>query len=216
MYNKLNDCIAKAPNGGRKRAIQRTSYILHIYVDTTTLFVGNKLVNRKAKINIEHTIVYAQVLDTIKGKTLPNINTGVIAIQQPEASNTEESMSSSLINLTIPANIDLIFNYCSNLWRINNKSDIVFINSDGEIVDALKDWIKPKREYIVELAPNYECCYDGQCYYALWPIGGGYGHGMYPIEDGNVLDIGNVCGWGKSVPLNNLNALLNEIKNYGE
>lgn len=65
LYDKLNDCIAMSPNAGRKRPIQRTSYILHIYVDTTTLFVKSKPPHRKAKFNIEFTIVYARVIDIL-------------------------------------------------------------------------------------------------------------------------------------------------------
>ena len=221
LYEDLAGTIAKSPNAGkRKQAILRTSFILHIYVDTTTLFVKNRM-RPYAKVRDSMTIVYAQVLDTIKGKTLPNINTGIIATQpQLDLSNAEESINLSPVGINIPDSVNLIFEYC-NQWNVSGRGGVSRAPNGKILLDKLThNWIKPGKEYIVSLALNLACRYNGLFYYALWPIAGAYSFGMYPIEDGNVLDIGNVWGWGESVPLNvfkqNLNALLNEIKNYGE
>jgi len=128
-------------------------------------------------------------------------------------------MPSSLTNITIPDNVNLIFDYSSNLWQIKEKGGAIPMDEDG-VIGALKDWIKPKREYIVELAPNYKSFYDGQCYYSLCPVGGSYGYGMYPIEDGYVLDEKNAMGFGTKVPVEtfkqNIRDQINLIKNYGE
>jgi len=219
LYEDLAGTIAKSPNAGKqKQAILRTSYILHIYVDTTVPFHKVKGEMWYEQLLKDWTIVYSQVLDTIKGKKLPDINTGVIARKEQLnlSSNGGDSVSSITTPINIPNNVNLIFDYCDE-WSLDEGHPITrtLLDKEGNT------WIKPKKEYIVLLAPNYDCyTNDGLFYYSLWPVGGSYSYGMYPVEDGNVLDEGNVWGWGKSVPLNvfkqNLNTLLNEIKNYGE
>ncbi len=214
LYNKLTDCIEKATNGQQKRLMLRSFWILHIYVDATT--VWEKYETSKDHLK-DYTMVYANVLDTIKGKTLPNLNTMLFA----DSSNNTNSSSTKI---SIPNNnINLIFDYC-NQWNLNGDNAHVLVIGD-EVQGAMKDengdpWIKTNREYIVLLAPNYRCSYEWQNYYALWPVSGLYSRGMYPIENGNVIDLGNVWGWGTSVPIGvfkqNLNTLINEIKNYGE
>ena len=219
LYDKLTDCIEKSPNGQQKRRLFRSFWILHIYVDTTIFMVYDST----NKWHKDFTIVYAQVLDTIKGKIIPNINTAYI--YEPESDEElfdNDSPPSIETKITLPNSTNLVFDYC-NQWLLEASDEYVYWN--GELQGAMKDkdgnpWIKPKKEYIVLLAPNYECSNDGQNYYALWPVGGSYPRGMHPIENGNVIDEKNVWGWGNSVPINvfkqNLNAIIDSIKNYGE
>jgi len=227
LYND-NKMSGRVPNGEQKRRIMRSFYILHIYVDTTTLFKRTKP-NDWIK---DFTIVYAQVLDTIKGRILPNINTGFVASNNEQLNSQNNDFNTSVLpgtNISIPDNVNLIFDYC-NQKNLNGDNELIFIAVDRETgeqkrVGAMYDkdgnpWVKPKKEYIVILAPNYECTDDYKYYFGLNPVGGSYSRGMYPIEDGNVIDGGNVWGFGNVVPLEEFkqkfNALLNEIKNYGE
>jgi len=227
LYND-NKMTGRVPNGEQKRRILRSFYILHIYVDTTTLF-ERTIPNEWIK---DFTIVYAQVLDTIKGRVLPNINTGFVASNNEQLNSQDNDFNTSVLpgtNISISANVNLIFDYC-NQWNLSGDNELIFVGVDRETgeqkqVGAMYDkdgnpWIKPKKEYIVILAPNYECLDDYKYYFGLVPVGGSYSRGMYPIEDGNVIDGGNVWGFGKVVPLEEFkqkfNNLLNEIKNYGE
>lgn len=223
LYDDLSTgCVEKLPRGWQKQLLLRSFYILHIYVNETNLFVKNKTANNPLK---DFTIVYSQVLDTIKGKVLPNMNTAYIY----DKSDTNNIDTTASIEKTIPNNTNLIFDYC-NQWNLNGDGELYYYEFDEETgesipIGALQDkdgntWVKPNREYIVFLSPNYECTYNRQFYYALWPIGGVYYHGMFPVEDGNVLDKKNEWGWGTSVPIEtfkqNMNSLINEFKNYGE
>ena len=217
IYDDLVDFIGKSPNGSQKRRILRSPYILHIYVDDTRLFVKDTVAFELK----DFTVVYAQILDTIKGQTLPDLNTAFIA-DSSLSSQPNISEDNSVDFFPVERKSNLIFDYC-NQWLLAGGNEYLYW--DGKLLGAMEDkdgnpWIKPNREYIVLLAPNVECIYNGQFYYALWPVGGSYGRGMYPIEDGNVLDEGNVWGWGKSVPVDEfkrkLNALIDEMKNYKE
>ena len=213
----------RVSNGEQKRRIFCSPYILHIYVNETSLFVKTHPTDTFLK---EITIVYANVLDTIKGKVLPDINTGFIARKSLLTDNIMNPIEPENIIQSIGyRNTNLIFDYYNNWYLYGGDDHAYTIGEDGTVYGSLIDkdgnpWIKPGREYIVLLAPNGECSTGGLRYYALWPVGGSHSHGMYPIEDGNVLDGGNVWGWGKSVPIDifkqNLNELINEIKNYGE
>lgn len=57
-------------------------------------------------------------------------------------------------------------------------------------------------------------------YAAMYPILGNGSGGMFPIEDGNVIDARDFFGWGKVVPLavfkQNLRNLIDTIRNFGE
>jgi len=223
LFDDLVDCIEKTPNGEQKRRILRSPYILHIYVEETSMWI--KDTSAPDAMCKDFTVVNAKVLDTIKGKTLPNINTLFLAKGLLDTTTDSGIPEAEETNAIPPkSNVNLIFDYC-NQWGIDGRGRDWMILENGELCCYLKDkdgnpWIKPRREYIVLLAPNYECTYNGQFYYALWPVGGSYSHGMYPIENGTVMDEGNVWGWGETVPLEtfkqNINTIINEIKNYGE
>jgi hypothetical protein len=102
------------------------------------------------------------------------------------------------------------------------------LGSDGSpkntagMYDANGDfWIKPDHEYIVFTAANFSYTdTTGQAYFHIWPLAGPSSRGLFPIENGNVIDEKNFFGWGTSVSLEtfktNLQAIINEIKNYGE
>jgi hypothetical protein len=227
-YNDLcEQFVLKNPNGEQKNRILKSFFILHIYVDTTTLFVYDTTANEVLK---DFTIVYAKVLDTIKGQILPDANNAFVALgTQPLEQNINEasSFNSKRATLSRPNTnyANIVFDYC-NQWLLGG-GDAYITLEDGSVLGSMYDengnpWVKPHNEYIVLLAPNPECVYDttNLMYYALWPVGGSYSHGMYPIKDGKVLDAGNVWGWGTSVPINefknHLNDLINSMKHYGE
>ena len=213
----------KIPNGGRIRRVLDSPWILHIYVEETNMWcLDSTYKNLK-----DFTTVKARILDTIKGKKLPNLNTMFFAEELTSKENDDTSKPSIEIN-TMPNNVNLVFEYC-NQWSRNYYGDdetIWHVDDNGNIICCLLQdedgsaWVKPNREYIVLLAPIYECTHNGNFYYALWPTGGTYGYGMFKIENGIVLDKKNDWGWGNEVPVEtfkqNLKTLINDMRNYGE
>ena len=107
-----------------------------------------------------------------------------------------------------------------NYWYRWKKQLDALVDEDGNT------WVNPDREYIVFL------CFMGidasahKRYYSLVPSYR-YNHladfshcNMYPIENGNVIDEGNILGFGEVVPVEvfkqHIRNKINEIKNYGE
>ena len=198
LYDEVN-LTERVTNGRIKEMIFRSLFVLHIYVDTITSYTR---LNSNDSFN--YTIVYSQVLDTIKGKKLPDINTAILA-KRPGNDEIDT-------NIIIPNNVNLIFDF-GKRWLYQDLQE-------GHYMYMLLDGVEPNKEYIVLLEASAECSHNGKCYYSLVPLRHLNFHGIYPIEDGNVIDYWNIWEWGKSVPLNtfkqNLNTIINEIKNYGE
>ncbi|MDX9791354.1 MAG: hypothetical protein RBT61_11025 [Candidatus Kapabacteria bacterium] len=169
-------------------------YILHIRVNQT--FIVDSLPGPLCR---NMTVVAASLLDTIKGQIIPVIE---------EHPNNSVGIEDLKLQST---GANFIFNFC-NQWTRAGKDPL-----DDRMGNA---WIKTNTEYIVFLYPRMICQDASHFYLTIFPSGlKSQTHGMFPIIDGNVQDLGNEFGWGTSVPLpvfkQNLQQLIDQIRFYG-
>ena len=186
------------------------AYILHISVNNT-VHIDSADENRPKRWS--KTITYCNVLDTLKGKVFPSLNNAVFY-----NGDLPDSVS-NIINNTIPQNTDIVFYYMNQWQRWGFGSDPL-IDEDGN------PWVKPNKEYIVFLeiwGEDNLSNPDGSInrhYYSIAPFREYGSRSMYPIEDGFVIDKGNILGFGEKVPVDvfkqNIRNKIEEIKNYGD
>jgi len=203
------------------KQVMKAEYILHIRVNEVEQFAyesrppwtdpnSGKIFTDSSKL----VYVYSQVLDTIKGQVLPNIGSGItiftIDTLKDTAGMSEKRMKPYL---EASANTDFIYHY-NPYWRLKNKK------GNWERNMEVKE--KVDNEYIV-FSYNMGTCVsvpNGRQYYEIRPTVLGFMGGIFPIKDGNVVDIADDLGWGTEVPLEEfkerLQKLIDSIKNYGE
>ena len=183
--------------------VMKAEYILHLRVNAVENFAYE---SNNPGDSTKWIYAYAQVLDTIKGQVLPNISTAIEVFEQDSA-GTKVKKSKPL---NVPLNTDFIFAYNPG-WPVKSANG-------WESTITVKD----DREYIA-FTYNMRTCVNSQIghqYYEIRPNALDIYGGIFPIIDGNVKDGANDFGWGTSVPLEtfkqNLRALIDSIKNYGE
>lgn len=131
-----------------------------------------------------------------------------------ELDDTSNSIVGSSYSIA-PPQTNIVFSYGTG-WNA------------GDLRPIGRNWTKPNREYIVFL---YFFGIDAvgswapvgsfhKVYYQLCPSPQKKSYGIYPIEDGNVIDEGNAMGLGTSVPVDvfkqHIRNVINQITNYGE
>jgi hypothetical protein len=192
-------------SGGIYSKIINCDYILHVFVNDTEKIEQTDTFS----VFSDEIVCYAKVLDSIKGQNMPS------------TTNIYSSTGK------VVANTDIVFQY-----NLNQE------NRQGRIWDTITetyknygyyppwredgtDWIQPTNEYIVFLNIGKACEVNNNFYYYfLYPKEEDVSMGMFPIIDGNVIDIGNTFGLGTSIPLVNfkeyLSQKISQIKNFGE
>ena len=204
--NHVFQRVSVLPDGALNGRLVAPDYILHLRVnETVTTEIPDGL--RCKSLIASHSTV----IDKIKGQILPPLGThyGLTTVGSNSGNGESEEIS-------LPAPTDFVFEYCPNWERrdVNGGKWNSIICPDGT------PWIKPSQEYIVFTKPIFYRSCETTAYYAMTPLGGTYSAGMYPIENGNVIDKDNSFGWGEVVPVEtfkqNLRNLINTIKNYGE
>jgi len=188
-------------------------YILHIYVNNTVWI--DTVDTRDTWDGVKsRTIVFSEVLDTLKGGRFPSLENAII--WNGERQNSETGIVD--ISYALPQQTDIVFSYM-NCWQRWRSGPDLYDKHTGE------NWIQPNREYIVFLEPlgiDAIGSWDPigsphKLYYSLIP----YAHrSMYPIIDGYVLDERNTLGFGTKVPVDefkdNIRRSIEEIKKFGE
>ena len=193
----------------RRGLLISPDYILHVRVNETVL------------TDIPDGIIctsliagHSTVLDRIKGQILPPLG----AYYGIEINN------SAIFESSYPNPTNFVFEYCPN-WPGTSRG--VIECEDGS------PWLKPDKEYIIFTRLGGHCgttmiaeenpslnITPNIVYAAMYPILGNGSGGMFPIEDGNVIDARDFFGWGKVVPLavfkQNLRNLIDTIRNFGE
>jgi hypothetical protein len=182
-----------------------SDYILHIK--------ANKVVRTESINNYDATsggedIIYCKVLDTIKGRVFPSLNSAIfynglegdtLNYQQ----NTYQGVSRPITPIT-----DIVFSYCHR-WNTKKWPASRRIGPGR---------ISPDKEYIVFLRLFSGGATDSSDYVCLSPYAERNSFSMYPIEDGFVKDEGNVLGFGENVPVDefkqHLQEKISEIVNY--
>lgn len=217
------------------------SYILHVYVNNTvhidttsidtlqsytpvitgtdTTYIIDTVVEGSGKSEV---IAFCRVLDTLKGGAFPSL-TNAIFNNGSMGDNISATASSTY---SIPNQTDIVFSYIEQWSKGENTDyrwpqDYIFDANGGP-------WVKPGREYIVFLGflgIDAVGSWDPvgsvhKQYYCIIPYHGVGSYNMYPVENGNVIDVENALGFGTSVPIEvfkqNIRNKINEIKNYGE
>lgn len=191
----LNHQIWKSTKSVALDLISESYYILHVYVSDT---INVENVNWTGYGCKNMTVVSSQVIDTLKGKVIPMLESG-----------TNNIAAKNSPKLQTTGNI-FIFNFCNQWERINQ---VELNDGNGNA------WLLPNFEYILFLKPRIICNDSTNSYISMYPIGNhSQSFGMYRIQDGLVHDIGNDFGLGEYVPVaifkQNLQTLINQIKYY--
>lgn len=206
----LSDHIKKEC-GLPTQEVMKAEYILHIetkevepFTYESKLPVYDSIYGKTYTDSTYLDYVYCQVLDTIKGQVLPNME-NAITVLRTDSTKVFGNLSTSL---SAPPNTNFLF-YYNRKWVVES----------GNWKSQTK--AEPNKEYIL-FAYNTRACLNkgnGQ-YYDIRPTLLGASGGIYPIVDGNVIDFANDFGWGTSVALatfkQNLQNLIDSIKNFGE
>jgi hypothetical protein len=185
------------------------SYILHVYVNHTehidTAFAGKDSLYP----NFSETIAYCQILDTLKGTVFPSLSNSILSNGQIDTFVIGEDISIPDVQTT-----DIVFQYFDQKSRGGMLNHVPLFDANGNY------WVKPNQEYIVFL--EFTGCggNDTTSYFELMPYPYPGSYSMYPIIEGNVIDEGNVLGWGTSVPIatfkQKIMEQINAIKHFGE
>jgi hypothetical protein len=175
-----------------------SDYIFHIRVIDTT-----RRITPSANIFKDLAIVNFEIIDTIKGRNIPNCKNISLNFQQNNA---------DLINK--PSNCSQ-FEY--RLYWNRSKyppSDIVFDRTTNNLVDSLdQPWVKSNKEYIVFLQLHSLCYNNINEYYCVYPnVIPSETCTMYPIENGIVQDPGNEFEFSNYNIQNFKNELRNRIQ----
>ena len=207
-YYASEDILKKVsvlPDSIRRGYAIASDYILHLIVNETITTEIPEGIRCKSLIAGHST-----VLDKIKGQILPPLG---------HHYGLSNNGGAGIVAPIMPNPTNFVFEYCPNWGKYH------VINDDGTIMPNIicedgSPWIKAGKEYIVFVTPIWECSYETIAYYVMYPIMYDYSksYGMYPIEDGNVIDKGNSFGWGEVVPVEtfkqNLRDYIDTIKNY--
>ena len=212
LMTKFYDHIEKEC-GHHKLEVMKAEYILHLRTTKVENFdcTSDPRVNLKGVTKIDTTkliFVYNQVLESIKGRVLPNNSKGIEIFRQDSA---DVSVKKS-ISLSVPPNTDFIYNY--NPGWVNSSVN-------GKMHQSM--WKIPmyeNTEYIVFLRHTNYCQNPQHQYYDTRPTTLNYQGGIFPVVNGNVIDEANDWGWGTEVPIQefkqNLQEIIDSIKNFGD
>ncbi len=191
-------------------------FIYHIRVLDTLRFIDSTSFTYQRGLKC-----YSEILNIHKGNILEsNCN-----IQENNLSVKNNDIYNDSLQINNPI---LCFDIRLDWYRGEDIGDVVLIGNDNypwcrikeKMVDSLNiPWIKSNQEYIVFLKPVLIDYHDNYNKYQLFPVDcNSLTKGIYPIINGYVQDPSNDFGLGTSVPyldfIQNLNNIINEIKNY--
>ena len=207
-----------------KRILNISSdYILHLKVNSSLFIPDND-----GAICSSLSVFGCEVIEKIKGQVLPDIHSHLFLTGNNSTfMNHNISTTANIVDNTnahfnkiISYNTtNFIFSYC-NGWTVCpfDSGRRLFDYPDGE------PWIKSGREYIAFLrflaigsdGPDG----DRKGFYSMIPCPLGDSFGMFPIENGFVLDKCNYLGFGTKVPVDefkeNIRKKIEEIKNFNK
>ena len=210
IYDLLCSTLYKYDNSFAMTHIFQSYYILHIKVADTLRIptIDNEYCGNVTEVSLE-------IIDTIKGRTFPmkysplyKGNTTASIIKNENDRNNIQSFHPQT---------NLVMWYC-NGWPLGG------IYSGKKLVDSNDvTYMQKGKEFIVFLIPRLLCYAQPSkdMYYLPAPLSYSSScNGMYQIENGFVIDPGNDFGLGNQVPLdtfkNNIQSIINSIKNYGK
>jgi len=182
-------------------------YILHVKVNAIEFIdTVDKVFN--PNIIESETIVYCKVLDTLKGQVLPDLNNAIL-------SNGKNEFDKNVMQfMAVPQKIDFVFSYNNRWSRVPSPNYVPLLD------EVNGTWIKSNKEYIIFVRPISMTGTNTTSYYSICPMRIGLSYGMFPIDDGFVIDEGNSMEWGEKVPIDEFKKhiieQINLIKNYGE
>ncbi|MBS4000592.1 MAG: hypothetical protein KGZ71_08930 [Desulfobulbaceae bacterium] len=213
-----NTATAHSPQPYLEKLLLESSIIAHVFVEDTLNFIENDSENTSS-------IVTCSILDSIKGKVLPEakaINLNPLTIEN--TTNNLENLPSSYLQ----------FSYRLEWGRVPENEVIAYdvvhtvVDEDGKVIyppmmmdSTGSGWVKKGKEYIVFL-DLYSICDDSSySYLTLTPrVRSSATCNVYPIENGFVIDPVNELGFGERVEVNLFKNLLkqriNEIVTYGD
>ena len=204
IKSRINYCLNSLP----KIRYVMSSYILHVqvedvyYLDTSDSWLK--------EMNTSATIAFCQTLDTMKGRIFPDINNTIFALKKD--SNSSASIEKYTTHNQL--SFDIVFSYWNKWSRVEHPGYRSLYDSNGNT------WIKRDKEYIVFLEFHNITGTNERRYLTVSPYADGLSYGMYPIENGFVIDEGNDMGWGIQVPVEQFKANIRQqievIKNYGK
>jgi hypothetical protein len=172
-----------------KQGVVKSEFILHLYVNVAEDFVYESQPGDYMNL----TYAYCNVIDTIKGQVLPDVNNTINVFMEDSAGIQVKKATT----LNVPSNTEFLF-YYNKQWL---------------------SAVQPNKEYIV-FSFITGACIGTEQYYDIRPIFLDRMTGVFPIVNGSVIDEKNNFGWGTSVPLatfkQNLQELIDSIKEYGE
>lgn len=181
-------------SGAQYDYLINSSYILHVTInDTAQIYIDST--NPACTYT---TAVSATVIDTIKGKNIPNIQINPNMVGFKKLKDKIQSGTGATF----------VFQYC-NQWPQAGGNKL------------LNNFVVPTKEYIVILLVRPLCEFNDKTYNTITPyLIPDFGCGMYRIENGMVMDVGNEWGLGQSVPVqqfkDRIRTYINNIENFGE
>jgi hypothetical protein len=188
--------------GVAKTIVMKADYILQVHINYAQPidYTSTDNISDPHNGSIIHLMAaHCSASNIFKGQVLPSNSDGIVVT---------EVDSSGIITLHNE--------FISNLVTPNPVTNFVFTYNKSFVPNG----VVTNGDYIV-FAWQVGCCYNSTTqYYEIRPTMIDASRGIYPIVDGNVIDGKNEFGWGTSVPIetfnNNLQNLINSIKNYGE
>lgn len=219
IYHVQNSVFAFSTNPYLDKLLLKSGIIAHILVEDTLNVIDSS--SQYSTVSI----VTCAILDTIKGKVMPEakvININPFSLE----TSTNESVD-------LPDNY-LQFSYCLEWGRVQlnqvSSDDVGYtlIDDDGNVIypprmmdSTGSGWVKKGKEYIVFLDFHLICKDINYSYLTQFPfLMYSATCNVYPIENGFVIDPVNEIGFGESVEVNNFKNLLkqriNTIINFGE
>jgi len=219
MENDVIRMLSVQQGDPRRDLLIASDYILHVTVNETVVTEIPEGIRCKSLIAGHST-----VLEKIKGQILPQLGMHY---------GIEIGNNGSIVEQTYPNPTNFVFEYCPNWTRESGGMGEQFRKDGGIVCDDGSPWLKPHKEYIVFAARSGHCgcgrlaeenpslnLNPNLGFEVMFALSGSLSAGMFPIEDGNVIDEGGYFGWGEVVPLadfkRNLQDLIDTIRNFGE
>lgn len=190
-----------SPNPNLDKALLKSFIIAKIYINNIIAIEDSNALNLGKNVQI----CTAEILDTIKGLTIP------ICKDTTTPNKFIKYQNQKQYGPAYPGGC-LQFNYCLD-WNRGNDAHHTLRDSLGN------PWIKLNKEYIVFLNFTIECEDSSGVYYCVrpsWPES--FTFLMFPVENGFVYDPKNEFGFGLNLTANEfiskLRSRINEIRYF--
>jgi hypothetical protein len=164
-----------------------------IIADVKVLDTVN-IVDTNVKIVKNQAAVTCQVLDVIKGQTVPSCSTcGYLT----HKGNYKTLSFPATMTSAVPDTVGTTFQF--GYW-LDGFTYVKISDSETDqmmLTDSAGDrWIRPDSEYVVFLNLGWLTQDNSNSYYEVSPLNFGSCFGMYPVRNGLVYDPGDDFGFG--------------------